>query len=267
RGLVRAIRVPLQRTQGVVPDHLAGPGEDAEVGPVPGEAPAAGGRRRIREDGGLPRRSPLLRDRGRRRSPVPGEDPQPRLLHDGRHATPAPGKQTRGRGVHPRLRRRVRRGDGQVSAPLIPDLFGICKVLVGAMIWVGRQLIYALAGPVPPMTGFGDWLGSDPVVTVATWFLLVTVVVMWVTVLNLFTVMWVERKWCIRLEDRYGIMISVWSLPFWPFNRTSRPTHKGMGYLQNLADGVKLIQKENITPRNADSAMFHISPVLIASST
>jgi NADH:ubiquinone oxidoreductase subunit H len=40
-----------------------------------------------------------------------------------------------------------------------------------------------------------------------------------------------------------------------------------MGYLQNLADGVKLIQKENITPRNADSAMFHISPVLIAAST
>jgi NADH:ubiquinone oxidoreductase subunit H len=62
-------------------------------------------------------------------------------------------------------------------------------------------------------------------------------------------------------------MISVWSLPFWPFNRTRKPTHKGMGYLQNLADGVKLIQKENITPRNADSAMFHISPVLIASST
>jgi NADH:ubiquinone oxidoreductase subunit H len=154
-----------------------------------------------------------------------------------------------------------------VSAPLIPDLFGICKVLVGAMLWVARQLVYALAGPVPPMAGFGDWLGSDPVVTVATWFLLVTVVVMWVTVLNLFTVMWVERKLYSRLQDRYGIMISVWSLPFWPFNRTSRPTHKGMGYLQNLADGVKLIQKENITPRNADSAMFHISPVLIASST
>ncbi|TLZ95589.1 MAG: NADH-quinone oxidoreductase subunit H [Methanobacteriota archaeon] len=62
-------------------------------------------------------------------------------------------------------------------------------------------------------------------------------------------------------------MISIWSLPFWPFNRVHRPTHKGLGYLQNLADGVKLIQKENITPRNADSAMFHISPVLIASST
>src|SRR5207248_104459 len=95
----------------------------------------------------------------------------------------------------------------------------------------------------------------------------VTVVVLCVTVLNLFTVMWVERKLYSRLQDRYGIMISIWSLPFWPFNRVHRPTHKGLGYLQNLADGVKLIQKENITPRNADSAMFHISPVLIASST
>jgi len=79
--------------------------------------------------------------------------------------------------------------------------------------------------------------------------------------------MWVERKFYSRLQDRYGIMISIWSLPFWPFNRTRRPTHHGTGYLQNIADGVKLLQKENITPRNADSAMFHISPVLIASST
>jgi len=79
--------------------------------------------------------------------------------------------------------------------------------------------------------------------------------------------MWVERKFYSRLQDRYGIMISIWSLPFWPFNRARRPTHRGTGYLQNIADGVKLLQKENITPRNADSAMFHISPVLIASST
>jgi NADH:ubiquinone oxidoreductase subunit H len=113
----------------------------------------------------------------------------------------------------------------------------------------------------------GDWIGSDPVVTILTWLIVVTVVTLWVTVINLFTIMWVERKLYSRLQDRYGIMISVWSLPFWPFNRTRKPTHKGMGYLQNLADGVKLIQKENITPRNADSAMFHISPVLIASST
>lgn len=154
-----------------------------------------------------------------------------------------------------------------MSAPLIPNLFDVCKVLVGAIVGIVQQILYGLAGPVPPLRGLGDFLGSDPIVTLLTWFIVVTVIVLWVTVINLFTVMWVERKLYSRLQDRYGIMISVWSLPFWPFNRMRRPTHKGTGYLQNLADGVKLIQKENITPRNADSAMFHISPILIASST
>ena len=154
-----------------------------------------------------------------------------------------------------------------MSAPLIPNLFAVCKVLVAAIIGIVQSIIYALSGPIPPLRGLGDWLGLDAVITVVTYLIVVTVVVLWVTVLNLFTVMWVERKLYSRLQDRYGIMISIWSLPFWPFNRVHRPTHKGLGYLQNLADGVKLIQKENITPRNADSAMFHISPVLIASST
>jgi NADH:ubiquinone oxidoreductase subunit H len=154
-----------------------------------------------------------------------------------------------------------------VSAPLIPNLFDLCRVLTAAIVGIVQAIIYALAGPVPPLKGLGDWLGSDPVIALLTWLIVVTVVVLWVTVINLFSIMWVERKLYSRLQDRYGIMISVWSLPFWPFNRTGRPTHKGTGYLQNLADGVKLIQKENITPRNADSAMFHISPVLIASST
>jgi len=154
-----------------------------------------------------------------------------------------------------------------VSAPLIPNLFDLCKVLTAAIIGIVQQIIYALSGPVPPLRGLGDLLGSDLVINLVTLLIVATVVVLWVTVINLFTIMWVERKLYSRIQDRYGIMISIWSLPFWPFNRTGRPTHKGTGYLQNLADGVKLLQKENITPRNADSAMFHISPVLIASST
>lgn len=154
-----------------------------------------------------------------------------------------------------------------MSAPLIPNLFEVCKVLTGAIVWVVQQIIYAIAVLVPPLAGLGDWLGSDPVITVLTWLIAVTVVVIWATLVNLLTMMWVERKLYSRLQDRYGIMLSIWSLPFWPFNRAHRPTHKGTGYLQNIADGVKLLQKENITPRDADAAMFHISPVLIAAST
>lgn len=154
-----------------------------------------------------------------------------------------------------------------MSAPLVPNLFEVCKVLTGAIVWIVQQIIYALAGVIPPLRGLGDWLGTDLVITVLTWLIAATVIVIWATLVNLLTVMWIERKFYSRLQDRYGIMISIWSLPFWPFNRTKRPTHRGTGYLQNIADGVKLLQKENITPRNADAAMFHISPVLIASST
>src|SRR5437762_316833 len=73
--LVRTVRVPVQRAARVVQDHPAGPGEDAEDRSVPGEAAAAGGGRRIRQDGGLSRRGPVLRDRRRRRPAVPCEDP------------------------------------------------------------------------------------------------------------------------------------------------------------------------------------------------
>src|SRR5207247_1119750 len=64
-GLVRPVRVPLQRVAGVVPDRPASPEEDAEDGSVSGEAPAPRRRRGVRQDGGLPRRGSLLRHRGR----------------------------------------------------------------------------------------------------------------------------------------------------------------------------------------------------------
>src|SRR2546427_111690 len=162
----------------------------------------------------------------------------------------------------------------------MPNLFNVCEVLVLAIVWVVDQILYALAGLIPPLTGLAQWfdpvararlgmgpLASELLIVLVTRLIAVTVIVIWATLVNLLTMMWVERKFYSRLQDRYGIMISIWSLPFWPFNRSHRPTHRGTGYLQNIADGVKLLQKENITPRNADSAMFHISPVLIASST
>src|SRR2546426_5205656 len=49
-----------------------------------------------------------------------------------------------------------------------------------------------------------------------------------------------------------------------PFRKAS---HLGTGFLQTVADGVKLFQKEVITPANADRWMFHAAPVIIASST
>ena len=159
-----------------------------------------------------------------------------------------------------------------MSQPLVsPNLFEVCKVLTVAILELVRIILEGLGNAIPPLHdplfGLAAFLLGTFVVTVLTWIIAMTVILLWVTLFNLLTVMWIERKIYSRLQDRYGIMISIWSLPLWPFNRGTRPTHKGTGYLQNVADGVKLLQKENLTPATADSAMFHISPVLIAAST
>jgi len=154
-----------------------------------------------------------------------------------------------------------------MSAPLVPSLFGACYILTGAIVWVIAQIIYAIAVVIPPLHGLGDWLQSPGPLTFLTWFVMALVMVIWATLVNLLTMMWVERKLYSRLQDRYGIMISIWSLPFWPFNRKDRPTHKGMGFLQNVADGVKLLQKENLVPASADSMMFNTAPAWIAGTT
>lgn len=58
---------------------------------------------------------------------------------------------------------------------------------------------------------------------------------------------WAERKISARIQDRLG------------------PTRVGgkFGWLQSLADGIKLIQKEDLAPEGADKVLFRMAPYIV----
>jgi NADH-quinone oxidoreductase subunit H len=65
-----------------------------------------------------------------------------------------------------------------------------------------------------------------------------------------FIFIWLERKVSGRIQDRMG------------------PTRVGgrFGWLQSLADGIKLVQKEDLCPPAADSLLFRVAPYIVCIS-
>jgi len=82
------------------------------------------------------------------------------------------------------------------------------------------------------------------------WSLLKFVVVIVFMILNTLVLVWLERKLSARLQSRLGPM------------RTGRPH----GWLQLIADTLKLLGKEDIVPRAVDRALFIIAPAVVFTS-
>jgi len=170
-----------------------------------------------------------------------------------------------------------------VSGHLI-DLLGWSEVLAGFVLWL-LSLPFRLVSwivnsigstPRNPLDDFVGWLTGPDLTAFVAVIVAVNLVLLWATAFHLLIIMWIERKMYSRLQDRRGIMIGLGSFDI--LRRTlgripligrpfRRPSHLGTGFLQTVADGVKLFQKEVITPATADKWMFHAAPVMIASST
>ncbi|HLS39194.1 MAG TPA: NADH-quinone oxidoreductase subunit H, partial [Ornithinicoccus sp.] len=104
----------------------------------------------------------------------------------------------------------------------------------------------ALAGAAPlvasdyPAADFSDtpwWLSLIKAVLVFVYLLL-----------SVLVVIWAERRIIGRMQQRPG------------------PNRFGpLGLLQTLADGLKLMMKEDVTPKAADKVMFILAPLLVGS--
>src|SRR6516225_1361041 len=94
---------------------------------------------------------------------------------------------------------------------------------------------------------FFQWAGweTDSVVAVVAPLLAVLLLLVFVAVSAIFFI-WLERKVAGRIQDRLG------------------PTRVGgkFGWLQTIADGIKLLVKEDIIPGNADHFLFRAGPYI-----
>ena len=75
--------------------------------------------------------------------------------------------------------------------------------------------------------------------------LLGVVIVATVPLLTVILLIWIERKFAARIQDRIG------------------PNRVGpYGLLQSLADALKMLTKEDITPTGADRVLFNLAPII-----
>ena len=136
------------------------------------------------------------------------------------------------------------------------NLYEFCNIIIVWLVDLVNNLWYWLGDFLPWVfgdffTGVGDLAASDGHIAVMT-ILLEVLVVLIVAIVNVLNFIWIDRKLSGRIFDFYG--------PYYVGYRIG-------GWLQNIADGMKLFVKEIITPRDADKLGFILAPVIFVSSS
>ena len=91
-----------------------------------------------------------------------------------------------------------------------------------------------------------EGLGISPQIAHILWLPLPMLLVLTAALIGVLVTVWLERKISAAAQQRIG------------------PEYAGaLGVLQPMADGLKLLLKEDIIPANADSLLFTLGPVLV----
>ncbi|MDQ1371684.1 MAG: NADH-quinone oxidoreductase subunit NuoH [Candidatus Thermoplasmatota archaeon] len=136
------------------------------------------------------------------------------------------------------------------------NLYEFCNIIIVWLVDLVNNLWYWLGDFLPWVFGdFFTWAGdlaaSDGHIAAMT-ILLEVLVVLIVAIVNVLNFIWLDRKLSGRIFDFYG--------PYYVGYRIG-------GWLQNIADGMKLFVKEIITPKDVDRLGFVLAPVIFVSSS
>lgn len=136
------------------------------------------------------------------------------------------------------------------------NLYEFCNIIIVWLVDLVNNLWYWLGDVLPWVfgdffTGVGDFAASDGHIAVMT-ILLEVLVMLIIAIVNVLNFIWLDRKLSGRIFDFYG--------PYYVGYRIG-------GWLQNIADGMKLFVKEIITPKDADRLGFVLAPVIFVGSS